>query len=167
MSEKARNEVVKAATTIAYRNIKKDSHVFDSYSNEFPNAHLELGENNETVVVEDRPDDWFEIAQQDKDKVGLANIIDIVRRQGGDPFDGRFAYKDEEALDLSGLDPKDPESVKAAVSKGADALKELKATAEKLGVSVDQLISASIDGSIGELVKKSEEVKAKSEEGVK
>lgn len=164
MSEK-RKQDVQAAKTFAYRGIKKEFTKFQDYSLITPNAHLELGENNEAVVVEDRPDDWFEIAQKDADKVGLANILELARRRGENPFDGRYAFKNEEALDLGDLDPNDPESVKAAIGLGKEATEKLEATAKQLGVSVDELVDAFVKGSLNALIESKSQSQPKDEEG--
>ena len=153
MSEKNQTKQTKeAAKSFAYRGIKKDFNVFKDYPLITPNAHLELGEHNEAVIVEDRPDDWHEIAQKDADKVGLANILEIARRRGENPYDGRYAFQDGDALDLGNLDPKDPESVKAALGQTSEAQSKLEGIAAKLGISVDELVDSFIKGTLASLI---------------
>lgn len=153
MSEKTKKVKREAATSFAYRNIKKDFTKFKPNEVITKNYHLELGEHNEAKIVEDRPDDWFEIAQIGVDQVGLANILEIARRRGENAFDGRYAFKDDEALDLGDLDAKDPEAVKAAIAAGSAAQQKLEETAGQLGVSVDELIDSMLKGTLATLIK--------------
>ena len=136
----------------AYRNIKKEFTTFKPVEMITKNYHLELGEHNDTVVVEDRPDDWFEIAQIDADKVGLVNVLEIARRTGDNVFDGRYSFKDNEALDISELDPNNPNKTIAQLQAGQEAQKKLAATAEQLGVSVDDLVDAFVKGTLSTLI---------------
>lgn len=155
----------KVGKSFAYRCIKKDFTSFGKAKNITPEFHLELGENNEAVIVEDRPTDWFALAQKDADKVGLANILEIARRRGENPYDGRYAFKDEEALDLGDMDAKNPESVKQAIAAGSQAQKKLEATAAQLGVSVDELVDSFVKGTLSALIEKNVKVDEQSEGG--
>lgn len=148
---------IAAVTCFSHRNIKKEFTKFVGTPTITKNAHLELGEHNETKIVEDRNDDWFELQQRDVDKVGLANILDLARKQGINAYDGRYSFKDGEAMDLSDMNPNDPESIKSTIDAGTAAMAELKATAEKLGVSVSDLITAAAQGTLASLVGKKEE----------
>lgn len=150
MSDKTNNVVETGKKSFAYRNIKKEFRTPKSYENVTTQFHLELGEHNETKIVQDRNVDWQELANKDMDKVGLANILELARRRGISA--DAFAFKDNEALDLSGLDPMDPNAVNEAVSAGSDASKKLEAIAGQLGISVDDLVNAFIAGTLNEVI---------------
>lgn len=136
--------------TFAYRNIKKEFRPVKGYVNITTQYHLELGEHNETKIVQDRNVDWQELANKDMDKVGLANVLELARKRGLPQ--NAFMFKDEEALDLSTLDPNDPNAVNQVVTDGAAAHEKLEAIAAQLGVSVDALIDAFIAGTLNEVI---------------
>lgn len=154
MSKTETKEKVKkiAATSFSYRNIKKSFTTFRACPEVTKDRHLELGQNNEAVIVDDRNVDWVELAQRDVDKVGLANILEIARRRGENPYDGTYAFKDEEALDLGELNPNDPESISKTLGASKEASAKLEAVAKRLGCSVDELIDSFIKGSLSELI---------------
>lgn len=150
MSDKTNTVVETGKKSFAYRNIKKEFRTPKSYENITTQFHLELGEHNETKIVQDRNVDWQELANKDMDKVGLANILELARKRGISA--NAFAFKDEEALDLSTLDPNDPNAVNQVVTDGAAAHEKLEAIAAQLGVSVDALIDAFIAGTLNEVI---------------
>lgn len=112
--------------------------------------HLELGEKNQTIIVEDRPVDWVELANKDVDQVGLANVLRLMQKGLVDARD--LAFKESEALDLGSLDPSDPESIKETLASQQANVQKLEALASRLGCSVDELIDATINGTIAEFV---------------
>lgn len=146
----------KAANSFSYRNIKKDFQVFEGTPEITSNFHLELGEHNETVIVEDRNDDWVEIHKQGVESVGVKNIIEILAKRNEDAFDGRFAYKDSEALDTSMINPMDPEGVRKMVEGKGAAESKLAEIAKGLGVSVDDLVDSFIKGTLNDLIQNSQ-----------
>lgn len=165
MSEKIL-KVEEAAKTKEFscRNIKKEFTKFQSGESVTPEFHIELGDNNETVIVEDRPTDWIELANRDADKVGLINVLQTIERQG---LDVRQAcrFDDREAVDTSSLDPMNPHVYSDAVQAKDESYEKLQETAKVLGVSVDGLISAAISGSLDKLIAEKTAAKQKEEEG--
>lgn len=159
---KTSNEI-QAAKCFSCRNIKKEFNVFADTESVTKQYHLELTENNEVVVVEDRPTDWVELANKDVDQVGLANVLGIIERQG---LDVRTAcvFRDEEAIDTSMLDPMNPHVYQQATEAKDESYKKLQATAASLGVSVDTLLTAAMTGTLENLIKANQE-KTKSEAG--
>lgn len=154
------NETQAAIKTVKYRNIQKEvvntSDDFETLTKEF---HLELGENNQAVIVEDRPVDWCEIANKDVNQVGLANILELARRRGDDL--SAFAFKDDEALDLGDLDPMNPQAVTDMVASQTAANAKLESIAQQLGVSVDSLVDAFVKGTFADLVASASKVEEK------
>lgn len=146
------NEIKAVKKQFAVRNIKKEFTTFEDGPVITKQFHIELGDKNETVIVEDRPCDWLELANKDADKVGLVNVLSNIERQGLDVRS--FAvFNDSEALDLSELDPMNPHAYNDSIKAQNKAMQELQATASKLGVTVDSLISAAISGKIEDLIK--------------
>jgi hypothetical protein len=152
MSGKALSVEKIAARTFAYRNIKKDFTEFKACENVTKNAHLELGEHYETKIVEDRPDDWFEFQQLGLESVGVKNIIAMLAKRGENPYDGRFAFKDEEAIDISMIDPMDPESVKRMATGAAAASEKLEALAKSVGLTAEELVDHMIKGDLATFI---------------
>lgn len=160
MSKKPDTEKIILKTSFQCRNIKKDFHKPTDYSAIEEQKHLELGPNNEVVIVDDRPIDWQEFQNQNVDKVGLANVLELARRRGESLT--KFMFKDEEALDTSALNPMDPTSVKEVIASQDASVKKLEGIAAQLGVSVDTLVKAFMDGTFNDLVAakvKTDEVK--------
>lgn len=153
MSEK--NSVTDTAITaksFTVRNIKKEFTQFEELPTTAPQYHLELGENNEAVIVQDRDVDFAELANKDVDSVGLANILELARRRGDSL--AAFQFKDEEALDLGDLDPMDPVGVNNMINAGKGAEAKLENIASQLGVTVDELVKSYIAGNVEALIKK-------------
>lgn len=132
------------------RNIKKDYSKPYEYKQLTEQRHLELGENNSVVVVDDRPTDWLEFVNNNVDKVGLVNVLELARRRGESL--AKFSFKDEEALDLGTLDPMNPQAVNEVLSKQEEAANRLAGIAKQLGVSVDELVKSFMDGTFDKLV---------------
>lgn len=163
MSEKQTKKTVDAKTgtakkSFAYRNIKKEFTTFETADVISKQFHLELGENYEVKVVQDRDRDWQELANKDVDKVGLAAVLAAATKRG-DPLDA-FMFKDEEALDISRLDPDNPAAMESALSGSKESTAKLNGLAAKLGMTTDELISAFMDGSLANKI----EAKVKPEE---
>ena len=152
MSEKLKGIEKAAKKSFAYRNIKKEFTSFEATPNVTPNAHLELGEHYETKIVEDRPDDWFEFQQIGVESVGVKNIINMLAKRQENALDGRFAYKDEEAIDTSMIDPMDPEGIKRMATGSEAATKKLEAIAKSVGLTADELVDAMIKGNLSEVI---------------
>ena len=106
------------------RNIKKEFTEFipgDVITSQY---HLDRGEKNEVVIVQDRDRDWFELAQQDADKVGLVNVLKLASR--GQMDLSQCAYSDDEGdMDLSGMNPMDPQAIKDAIAQVDDLQKKV------------------------------------------
>lgn len=150
MSEKKTNDVRKKVTSFSYRNIKKDlsvPYVYPTLSEQF---HLEVGEHNQAVVVPDRPTDWEELQNTNVDKVGLQNVL-LLAQKRGDSL-AAFSFQDDEALDLSEINPMNPNAVKDVVASQKEASAKLDGIAQQLGVSTDTLVKAFMDGSFADLV---------------
>lgn len=152
MSETKRSGRSIAAKTICYRNIKKDFTKFVATPNITPNSHLELGEHYETKVVEDRPDDWFEFQQIGVESVGVKNIINMLAKRQENAFDGRFLFKDEEAMDTSMIDPMDPEGIKRMATGSTAASEKLEALAKSVGLTAEELVDSMIKGNLAEVI---------------
>lgn len=147
------NQTVQAAKrSFTCRNIKKDFTQFRSTEGITPEFHLELTKEQETVIVEDRPTDWLELANKDVKNVGLAYILDVIQNQG---LDVRkvCAFKDVEAIDTSNIDPLNPHVYRDSLEGQKQAMAELEATAAKMGVTVDSLIKAALSNKVEDLVK--------------
>ena len=112
--------------------------------------HLELGEKNETKIVEDRPCDWLELANKDVDQCGLANVLKLAQKGLIDV--NSFAFKDEEALDLGDLDAKDPNAVNEVLKSQKANMEKLDNLANQLGTDVDGVIAALMNGTFADLV---------------
>lgn len=161
VTDKTANKTAKKG--FSYRNIKKDFTKFDKVEHITTDFHLELGEKNQAVIVQDRNVDWAARADKDVNKVGLANILEIARKRGEDL--SKFMFKDEEAMDTSELNPMDPNSVRATIGEGEQAQTKLKQIADQLGVSVEKLVEEFIAGNVESLIAKATENTAKTEEG--
>lgn len=149
----ASNQTVLAAKrSFTCRNIKKDFTQFKATEGITPEFHLELTKEQETVIVEDRPTDWLELANKDVNNVGLAYVLDVIQNQG---LDVRkvCAFKDDEALDSSKIDPMSTHNYRDALQGQKSAMAELEATAAKMGVTVDSLIKAALSNKVEDLVK--------------
>lgn len=150
MSNKV-NENQAAIKVIKYRNIQKEEvKTADDFENITKDYHLELGENNQAVIVEDRSVDWNELQNRDIDQVGLANILELARRRGDDL--SKFAFMDDEAMDLGDLNPMDPQAVNDMVASQNASSEKLASIAQQLGVSVDALVDAFVNGKFADLV---------------
>lgn len=144
------NIVNDAAKKYSVRNITKEFHApleIDPITTQF---HIELGEKSEMVIVQDRDIDWVELANRDVDTVGLANILEIARRRGDDL--SSFAFKDDEAMDLSELDPMNPQKTVSLLKGQDESRQKLEALADQLGVSVSDLISAAVNGTLEKVI---------------
>lgn len=164
MSEKQKLKKETAAiTSFAYRNIKKDftpDRETETITKQF---HLERGEHNEAVIVEDRKTDWLELANKDADKCGLAYVLDLARRTGQGLE--QFGFKDSEAMDSSFIDPMDPsKSLEKAASSLGSNTEKLEKIAKQLGVSTDELIDSFIKGQLAELISAKVDESAKATE---
>ena len=155
MSANKTQEQVKKPITICYRNIKKEFNKFAAYGEPVSTQfHLELAENNQAKKVQDRNRDWAELHDKDVDQVGLANILRLMQR--GQLGFGQTMFKDDEALDVAAI-PEDINTIKPEQSQV-----KLKSLAEKLGVSVDELVDSFINGSLTTLIE--EKMKTKEPE---
>lgn len=161
---KTKTPELNAARSFSYRNIKKEFRTPSKEESITKQFHLELGEKNEVVIVEDRPCDWQELANKDADKVGLANVLDIARRQGLDVHN-IYAFKDVEAIDTSMIDTMNPGSIKEVVASKDESMKKLESTAAQLGVSVADLVNAAISGSLDKFIGDHVASKAENKEG--
>lgn len=160
------NTVKQPATCFKYRNFKKDFNKPYHYSNLSEQKHLELGEHNEVVIVDDRPTDWTEFVNNNVDKVGLVNVLELARRRGDSI--AKFAYDDKEALDLSDMDPMNPQAINKVIAGQEEAADKLVGIAKQLGVSVDDLVKSFMNGTFNDLVasKVNTEEKKEGEENV-
>lgn len=149
-SEAVKTPEIKTPTAFNVRNIKKEYNKATKYEVVDKQFHLELGENYETKIVQDRNVDWQELANKDIDKVGLANVLELARRRG-DPL-ANFAFKDSEAMDLSGLDPMQPQDVAKVASGASEADAKLEALAKQIGISKDALVDAFIKGTLADVI---------------
>lgn len=150
MSNKV-NENQAAIKVVKYRNIQKEEvNTADDFETITKDYHLELGENNQAVIVEDRSVDWNELQNRDIDQVGLANILELARRRGDDL--AKFAFMDDEAMDLSDMNPMDPQAVNDMVASQNASSEKLASIAQQLGVSVDTLVDAFVNGKFADLV---------------
>lgn len=144
----ANKEVVKTEKkpiTICYRNIKKEFNKFEGAGEPIsPQYHLELDEKNAVKKVQDRNRDWAELADKDVNQVGLANILRLMSK--GQMSFGQTMFKDDEAIDTSVI----PDDV--STLSGKDPTKKLEVLATKLGVSVDDLIQAFMNGGLNDLI---------------
>lgn len=132
--------------TFAYRNIKKELNVFPSYSEFSDEFHIELGADGEMVIVEDKPTDWRELANKNADKVGLAYVLQVAARTGQMPA----PFMDSEAIDVTMINPNDPDGLHQLAKEDYKA--KVDELAQKLGVSVDELLKAFISGQLEELI---------------
>lgn len=161
MAEKKPSEQSKVVEkrSFAYRGIKKDFTEFEKFETITPQAHLELAEKGEVVLVEDRPTDWVELANKDIEKVGLKAIIDLAEKGLVNPLDVMF--KDNEAdIDLSDINPMDINGLNQVVNSRSENEAKLEKYASQLGISVEELIKATVEGSLTSLI----ESKTKKEE---
>ena len=149
-------------TSFSVRNIKKEFVKFKSESCVTKQAHLEVDEGNKIKIVKDRNRDWFELANKDADKVGLTNILELARKRGQD-FSA-FAFKDEEAVSLSGLDPMNPQDMQKKLNSNTP-LKKLEGTAKQLGLTVDELVKAVAEGTLSTILKEKSVKKEESADG--
>lgn len=137
--------------SFTYRGIKKDFTEFEKFKTVTPQRHLELAEKGEVVIVEDRPTDWVELANKDIDKVGLKAIIDLAEKGLVNPFDVMF--KDNEAeIDLSDINPMDINGLNQVVNSRSENEAKLEKYASQLGISVEELIKATVEGSLTSLI---------------
>lgn len=159
------SEVIKPIerSNFSYRCIKKEFYKPIPSEVITKQFHLELGEKYETIIVEDRKTDWLELANKDLDQCGLANVLKLAQKGLVDT--SSLAFSDDEALDLGGLDPMDPSSVNKVISSQAENVKKLEAIAAKVGCSVDELITSTLQGTIADLIaqKMSENTEKKEE----
>lgn len=156
MSANKTQDKVKKPITICYRNIKKEFNKFAAYGEPVSTQfHLELAENNQAKKVQDRNCDWAELHDKDVDQVGLANILRLMQR--GQLGFGQTMFKDDEALDVAAI-PEDINQIKPSETNA-----KLEALAKKLGVSVNDLVDAFINGTLTSLI----EEKMKSTEEIK
>lgn len=125
--------------------------------------HLELGEKNQAVIVEDRPCDWVELQNKDLDKVGLANVLKMAQKGLVDLQD--LAFSDDEALDLGDMDPMNPESIKKTISSAQANSQKLQATADQLGISVEELIDGVVKGTLADIIESKTKVEETAKEG--
>lgn len=151
-------EVNKLSSSFAYRNIKKDYSIPETSSTISKQYHLELGAKNELLIIEDRDIDWFEIAQKDVENVGISAVLRDVQRG---LVDVNSLMTTDEGIDLSGLNVKDPQSVKDGISSISENEAKLKKLASQLGVSTDTLISKILDGSFSELIQEKSKLEVK------
>lgn len=160
MSEKINNTTSAKLprSMFAYRNIKKDFTKFESTEEITTQRHLELTEYNGTKIVDDRNVDWFMLAQQDADSVGLANILALAtkNKQNLAQFAMRnaeqYALKDSETADISMVDPMNPDAMEKLAQSGNNAENKLKALAQKLDLSLDQLIENVVNGTLEKVI---------------
>lgn len=160
-------QVKPTVRSFAYRCFKKDFSTptvgaSETVTKQF---HLELGQSNELLIVEDRNVDWLELANKDVDSVGLSNILKLASKGLVDP--SSLAFKDDEALDLGDLNGNDPESVKNLISSQSESLAKLNALAEQIGCSTDDLIKATLDGSLNAFISSKMAEKETTSEGGK
>lgn len=152
--------------SINYRCFKKDFTEFDKFETVTPQRHLELAEKGEVVIVDDRPVDWVELANKEIEKVGLKAIIDLAERGLVNPVDVMF--KDNETgLDLSDIDPMDINSLNQIVKGQSQYEATLEKYAQQLGISVEELIKATVDNTLASLIEskmKKEEVSSGGEQ---
>lgn len=155
------NEAKKVVRKIKYRCFEKEFTDFLPTETITSQFHLELGEKNDVVIVEDRKTDWQELANKDVDKTGIRYVLSLLDKGVINPESLRF--KEAEAMDLSDLNPMDPESVKKTIASKEASVAKLENTAKSLGVDVDTLVKALMNGEFATLVDKATKV-AKTEE---
>lgn len=141
-----------AIRSFTVRGIKKNFTDFNSSDVITPEFHLELDKNNETLVIEDRPVDWVELANKDVKNVGLTYVLDLIKNQGKD-IRSVCAFQDAEATDTSLIDPMDPNNYRKSINGQKAAMSELEKTASRMGVTVDSLVAAALSGKVEDLVK--------------
>lgn len=146
LNETVQNRVIR------YRCFNKEFQEFDAPINITEQKHLERAEHDEVVIVDDRNCDWLELANQDVGKVGLANLLKLAEKGQMDITQCRFAPETEGGLDISGLDPMDPNAVKSTVASAKTNADKLESIAKQLGVGSDDLVKALLDGSLGTLI---------------
>lgn len=157
--KQTKSPIIKAPKTgFQYRNIKKEFTIFETVPEITEQRHLENTENNGTKIVDDRNIDWFELAQKDRDQVGLANILAIANRnkQNLAQFAMRnadmYALKDDECADLSAIDPMNPDKMQALAEQRDISYKKLEGLAKQLDLSVDDLINAVMTGGLEKII---------------
>lgn len=119
--------------SFSYRCFKKDFNKFHEALTITPEFHFERGEGDEVIVVEDRPKDWVEIANQDVGKVGLANILKLAAKGQIDISQCAYNSQTEGGLDVSEFNTMDPESIKSQIS----SIDELTKKVEELQKQVE------------------------------
>lgn len=128
------SDVVFENRKFSYRCITKEFTKFDEAQIVTRDFHLERGEHDEVVIVEDRKRDWVEIAQQDCGKVGLANILKLAAKGQVNLADCKYDSDKEGGADISGLNVMDPESIKAQIL----AIDELTKKVQELQKQIEQ-----------------------------
>lgn len=158
MSEKINNQTGEliAAKSFSYRGIKKEFTTFEAPEVITSDFHLELGENNESVIIEDRKVDWAELANKDVDSVGLRHVLENLARQGQSVKDvmrnKTFSFDNSEAIDTSMIDPENPDSIKVLQKQNNEAQSKIDAIAAQLGVSSDKLVKMFSEGKLSDLI---------------
>lgn len=123
--------------------------------------HLERGEKDEVIIVEDRKIDYVELSNKDVNNVGLSNILELARRGAINLRSCQYNPK-VEAVDTSSIDPMNPQGLEEVLTNTKNNEKKLSDIASSLGLSIDELISSMLDGSFSSLIsKKLEANKAK------
>ena len=139
-----------AVRKIKYRCFEKEFTDFVPSENITEQKHLDFDEKGVVVIVDDRPCDWLELANKDVDKVGIKYVLEMAKKGLVDPETLRF--RDEEALDLSKINPMDPQSIKDIIGSTEENANKLETISKKLGVSVNDLIQAFASGKLADLV---------------
>lgn len=136
-----------------HRCIKKNFQ--DPLKSEFlvKDFHLERGEKDEVIIVEDRKIDYVELSNKDVNNVGLSNILELARRGAINLRSCQYNPK-VEAVDTSSIDPMNPQGLQEVLTNSKNNEKKLSDIASSLGVSIDELISSMLDGSFSSLVSK-------------
>lgn len=149
---KTNNEVQETANNYSFirRFIKKDAQTPIENIVITEQKHLELTGLDTIEIVDDRPVDWFEKQQKDADKVGLANVLEIARRRG-DSLE-KFAFNDNEAIDISEVDPMNVNQLKESIQTINQSQAKLESIASQLGMTTTELINAFIGGTLTDAI---------------
>lgn len=136
-----------------YRCIKKDFQKPLKSETLVKDFHLERGEKDEVIIVEDRKIDYVELSNRDVNNVGLSNILELARKGAINLRSCQYNPK-VEAVDTSMIDTMNPQGLQEVLTNTKKNEKKMSDIASSLGVSVDELISSMLDGSFSSLVSK-------------
>lgn len=139
-----------AVRKIKYRCFEKEFTDFIPCETVTEQKHLDYDDKGVVVIVDDRPCDWQELADKDVDKVGIKYVLEMAKKGLVDSETLRF--RDEEALDLSKINPMDPQAIKDVIGSTQENAQKLESIAKELGVSVNDLVQAFASGTLGSLV---------------